>query len=89
MSHPAYGELRPVTPLASVLLAENPSPMTLEGTNSWVLRAPGSEACVVVDPGEQDEPSTWPGSPAAARWSWSCSPTATTTTPAGRAGSPS
>ena len=53
--HPAYGELRPVTPLASVLLAENPSPMTLEGTNSWVLRAPGNETCVIVDPGEQDE----------------------------------
>lgn len=56
MSHPAYGELRPVTPLAAVLLAENPSPMTLEGTNSWVLRAPGAETCVVVDPGEPDEP---------------------------------
>ena len=56
MTHPAYGELRPVTPLASVLLAENPSPMTLEGTNSWVLRAPGVEGCVVVDPGEPDEP---------------------------------
>lgn len=55
MSHPAYGELRPVTPLASVLLADNPSPMTLEGTNTWVLRAPGVEECVVVDPGE-DEP---------------------------------
>jgi glyoxylase-like metal-dependent hydrolase (beta-lactamase superfamily II) len=55
MSHPAYGELRPVTPLASVLLAENPSPMTLEGTNTWVLRAPGVEECVVVDPGEDDE----------------------------------
>jgi glyoxylase-like metal-dependent hydrolase (beta-lactamase superfamily II) len=56
MSHPAYGRLRPVTPLASVLLAENPSPMTLEGTNSWVLRSPGTETCVVVDPGEHDEP---------------------------------
>ena len=56
MSHPAYGELRAVTPLASVLLAENPSPMTLEGTNSWVLRAPGVEGCVVIDPGEHDEP---------------------------------
>jgi glyoxylase-like metal-dependent hydrolase (beta-lactamase superfamily II) len=55
MSHPLYGELRPVTPLASVLLAENPSPMTLEGTNTWVLRAPGVEECVVVDPGEDDE----------------------------------
>ncbi|WP_433276996.1 MBL fold metallo-hydrolase [Pseudonocardia xinjiangensis] len=55
MSHPAYGELRPVTALASVLLAENPSPMTLEGTNTWVLRAPGAQECVVVDPGEDDE----------------------------------
>ncbi|NMI00812.1 MBL fold metallo-hydrolase [Pseudonocardia sp. K10HN5] len=54
-AHPAYGELRAVTPLASVLLAENPSPMTLEGTNTWVLRAPGVEECVVVDPGEDDE----------------------------------
>lgn len=55
MTHPAYGVLRPVTPLASVLLARNPSPMTLEGTNTWVLRAPGEQACVVVDPGEDDE----------------------------------
>ncbi|MCU1660755.1 MAG: beta-lactamase domain protein [Pseudonocardia sp.] len=55
MSHPLYGKLRPVTPLASVLLAQNPSPMTLEGTNTWVLRAPGVEECVVVDPGEADE----------------------------------
>jgi glyoxylase-like metal-dependent hydrolase (beta-lactamase superfamily II) len=54
-THPAYGVLRPVTPLASVLLAHNPSPMTLEGTNTWVLRAPGVEECVVVDPGEHDE----------------------------------
>src|SRR3989442_5562815 len=53
MTGPAYGVLRPVTPLASVLLAENPSPMTLEGTNSWVLRAPGEEACIVIDPGEE------------------------------------
>jgi glyoxylase-like metal-dependent hydrolase (beta-lactamase superfamily II) len=55
MTPPAYGVLRAVTPLASVLLAENPSPMTLEGTNTWVLRAAGEEACVVVDPGEEDD----------------------------------
>ncbi|MGQ0576750.1 MAG: MBL fold metallo-hydrolase [Pseudonocardia sp.] len=55
-SHPAYGVLRPVTPLASVLLADNPSPMTLDGTNTWVVRAPGVEECVVVDPGDDDEP---------------------------------
>jgi glyoxylase-like metal-dependent hydrolase (beta-lactamase superfamily II) len=55
VTHPAYEELRPVTPLASVLLARNPSPMTLEGTNSWVLRAPGVEECVVIDPGDEDD----------------------------------
>jgi len=54
-AHPAYCELRPVTPLAAVVLAHNPGPMTLEGTNTWVLRAPGSEECVVVDPGEADD----------------------------------
>lgn len=55
VEHPAYGSLRPVTGTASVLLAENPSPMTLEGTNSWLLRAPGDRGCVVVDPGPDDE----------------------------------
>ena len=54
-AHPAYGVLRPVTPSASVLLADNPSPMTLDGTNSWVLRAPGRADCCVVDPGPLDE----------------------------------
>lgn len=43
--------LEPTTRLASRLLAPNPSPMTLEGTNTWVLREPGGERCVVVDPG--------------------------------------
>ena len=43
--------LRPVTATAGVVLAPNPGPMTLDGTNTWVLRAPGSEAAVVVDPG--------------------------------------
>lgn len=42
---------RPVTHSASVILAPNPGLMTLDGTNTWVLRAPGSEACIVVDPG--------------------------------------
>jgi glyoxylase-like metal-dependent hydrolase (beta-lactamase superfamily II) len=49
-----YGVLRAVTPTASVLLENNPGPMTLEGTNTWILRAPDEEACVVVDPGCQD-----------------------------------
>jgi glyoxylase-like metal-dependent hydrolase (beta-lactamase superfamily II) len=54
MTHPAYGELRQVSPTASVLLENNPSSMTLEGTNSWVLRSPGGSECVVVDPGHRD-----------------------------------
>jgi glyoxylase-like metal-dependent hydrolase (beta-lactamase superfamily II) len=56
VTHPAYGEIRAVTPFASVLLEDNPGVMSLEGTNTWLLRAPGAEDCVVVDPGEQDEP---------------------------------
>lgn len=55
MTAPAYGVLRRVSDAASVLLENNPSSMTLEGTNSWVLRAPGSPA-VVVDPGYRDLP---------------------------------
>jgi glyoxylase-like metal-dependent hydrolase (beta-lactamase superfamily II) len=54
MSEPAYGILREVSLIASVLLENNPSSMTLEGTNSWVLRAPGSAGRVVVDPGYED-----------------------------------
>jgi glyoxylase-like metal-dependent hydrolase (beta-lactamase superfamily II) len=37
------------------VLAPNPSPMTLDGTNTWVLAEPGSSAVVVVDPGPDDE----------------------------------
>lgn len=37
------------------VLAPNPSFMTLDGTNTWVLRAPGSHRSVVIDPGPPDE----------------------------------
>ncbi|MCW2499877.1 MAG: putative hydrolase [Frankiales bacterium] len=47
--------MRQVTDTAGVVLAPNPGPMTLDGTNTWVLRAPGSERCVVVDPGPLHE----------------------------------
>ncbi|CAN5396363.1 MBL fold metallo-hydrolase [soil metagenome] len=33
------------------LLAPNPGMMTLDGTNTWLLREPGSSVSVVVDPG--------------------------------------
>jgi len=39
---------------ARCVLAPNPSTMTLDGTNTWVLRAPGSQRSVVVDPGPPD-----------------------------------
>lgn len=54
-NHPAYGRLRPVTETASVLLCDNPGLMTLEGTNTWVLKGPGSDEMVVVDPGPEDD----------------------------------
>ncbi|MEZ0051366.1 glyoxylase-like metal-dependent hydrolase (beta-lactamase superfamily II) [Mycobacterium sp. MAA66] len=55
MVHPAYGVLRPVTESASVLLCDNPGIMTLDGTNTWVLRGPGSDEMVIVDPGPDDD----------------------------------
>jgi glyoxylase-like metal-dependent hydrolase (beta-lactamase superfamily II) len=44
-----------VTPIARCVLAPNPGPMTLDGTNTWVLSAPGARRAVVVDPGPADE----------------------------------
>jgi glyoxylase-like metal-dependent hydrolase (beta-lactamase superfamily II) len=44
-----------VTERATRLLAPNPGPMTLDGTNTWILREPAVEGCVVVDPGPLDE----------------------------------
>lgn len=37
------------------LLAPNPGPMTLDGTNSWVLTEPGASRSVVVDPGPVED----------------------------------
>jgi len=53
-AHPAYEQARPVSSLATAVLAANPSPMTLDGTNTWVLREPGSARSIVVDPGPDD-----------------------------------
>ncbi|PZG42897.1 MBL fold metallo-hydrolase [Spongiactinospora gelatinilytica] len=43
------------TPRAVNVLAPNASPMTLDGTNTWVLAEPGAESALVVDPGPDDE----------------------------------
>lgn len=40
---------------ARCALAPNPSLMTLDGTNTWLIAEPGSAAAVVVDPGPDDE----------------------------------
>lgn len=43
-----------VTARATCVLAPNPGPMTLDGTNTWVLVEPGADLAVVVDPGPDD-----------------------------------
>jgi glyoxylase-like metal-dependent hydrolase (beta-lactamase superfamily II) len=43
------------SPWATCILAPNPSPWTLDGTNTWLLAAPGSSVAAVVDPGPDDE----------------------------------
>lgn len=54
MTHPLYETRRDVTPYASVVLANNPDHMTLDGTNTWLLRAPGRREAIVIDPGPED-----------------------------------
>jgi glyoxylase-like metal-dependent hydrolase (beta-lactamase superfamily II) len=39
----------------TLIRAPNPGPMTLDGTNTWVLRAPGERDAIVIDPGPLDE----------------------------------
>jgi glyoxylase-like metal-dependent hydrolase (beta-lactamase superfamily II) len=40
---------------ARCVLAPNPSLMTLEGTNTWLIAEPGSATAIAVDPGPDDE----------------------------------
>jgi len=53
----APGEWRggQVTQRALCVLCPNPGPMTLDGTNTWVLLEPGATEALVIDPGPLDE----------------------------------
>ena len=48
------------TTRARCVLAPNPSPMTLDGTNTWILAEPGSPRAVVVDPVRPGDPHVDP-----------------------------
>ena len=55
LSKATAAELAQLPPWATLVRAPNPGPMTLDGTNTWVLRAPGAGSAVLVDPGPDDE----------------------------------
>lgn len=52
---PVVGVADQLPSWATLVRAPNPGPMTLDGTNTWVLRPAGVSSCVVVDPGPLDE----------------------------------
>lgn len=54
---PAFGQMavvETVDDVATRVLAPNPSPMTLDGTNTWVVHPPGAGVAAIVDPGPTD-----------------------------------
>ncbi|NGN67559.1 MBL fold metallo-hydrolase [Streptomyces sp. A7024] len=45
----------PASERAVCVLAPNASPMTLDGTNTWIVAEPDSDLAVVIDPGPLDD----------------------------------
>lgn len=54
MSLPEPGYLTEYAPSAHLLRAHNPGIMTLDGTNTYFLTAPGSATAILVDPGPDE-----------------------------------
>jgi glyoxylase-like metal-dependent hydrolase (beta-lactamase superfamily II) len=54
VSDPTPATVEAVAPGVVRVRADNPGPMTLDGTNTWLLYAPGAGGAVVVDPGPDD-----------------------------------
>lgn len=83
----------PATARAVNVLAPNASPMTLDGTNTWIVAEPDSDLAVVIDPGPLDDTHLRAvidvAERAAAGSRSPCSPTGTPTTRRARRGSPS
>jgi glyoxylase-like metal-dependent hydrolase (beta-lactamase superfamily II) len=44
----------PFSKRAHCVLAPNAGPMTLDGTNTWMLAEPGAQRAIVIDPGPHD-----------------------------------
>jgi glyoxylase-like metal-dependent hydrolase (beta-lactamase superfamily II) len=55
VSDPTAGIDQFRTPRATCLLAPNPSPLTLDGTNTWLIAEPAATAAIAVDPGQLEE----------------------------------
>jgi glyoxylase-like metal-dependent hydrolase (beta-lactamase superfamily II) len=54
LTSPVNRPVDELPPWVTLVRAPNPGPMTLDGTNSWLLAAPGGRT-VLVDPGPADE----------------------------------
>ena len=54
-AEPESAEVDRLPGWVTLLRAPNPGPMTLDGTNTWILRAPGAGYGTVIDPGPLDE----------------------------------
>jgi len=52
---PAAALLDRLPGFVTLVRCDNPGPMTLDGTNTWILRRPGEQHAVVIDPGPLDE----------------------------------